>query len=115
MNTKLPSVNTAEFSAEKKLSDAGTTLPRYFCTSSGCSRTASLIGQKITPDFASVLRKVVATDTLSNTASTAISRVSTPAKAARSRTGMPSLSYMRSSSGSTSFSDAGPGFLLGAA
>ena len=87
MNTKLPSENTAELSAAKKLSPVGTTLPRYFCTSSGCSRIASDIEQKITPFSASSLRKVVPTETESNTASTA-----TPARRARSCSGTPSLS-----------------------
>jgi putative salt-induced outer membrane protein YdiY len=49
------------------------------------------------PFSASVFLKVVATDTLSNTASTA-----TPARIARSWSGMPSFSYVASSSGSTS-------------
>ena len=39
--TNEPSLNTAAFSAAKKLSECGTTEPRYFCTSSGCSFTAS--------------------------------------------------------------------------
>src|SRR6202008_704360 len=43
----------------------------YFRTSSGCSRIASEIAQKMTPCLASVSRNVVPTDTLSNTASTA--------------------------------------------
>ena len=64
MKAKEPSLNTAEFRAAKKLSFCGTTEPRYWRTSSGCSRTASEIGQKMTPDFASVARNVVATDTL---------------------------------------------------
>ena len=64
-------MNTAEFSVAKKLSEYGTTEPRYFFTRSGCSRTASLIEQKITPADASSLRNVVAIDTESNTASTA--------------------------------------------
>ena len=87
MNTKLPSENTAEFSAAKKLSPVGTTLPRYFCTISGYSRIASLIEQNSTPASASCLRKVVPTETESNTASTA-----TPASAARSCSGTPSFS-----------------------
>src|SRR6185437_1468292 len=87
MNTNEPSENTAEFSAAKKLSRCGTTLPRYCRTSSGCSRMASLIEQKITPASASSLRNVVPTDTESNTASTA-----TPASLARSCNGTPSLS-----------------------
>ena len=85
----------------------GTTEPRYCRTSSGWSRTASLIGQKITPALPSVSRNVVATDTLSNTASTATCvpctlSGSTPARIARSFSGMPSFSYIFSSSGSTS-------------
>src|SRR5579871_931762 len=70
--TNEPSENTAEFSVAKKLSEVGTTEPRYFFTSSGCSRIASEIGMKITPAFFSSSLKVVATDTESNTASTAI-------------------------------------------
>src|SRR3989440_8652451 len=46
--------------------------------------------------------KVVATETLSNTASTA-----TPASTSRSRSGIPSFSYMLRSSGSTSSRDFG--------
>ena len=41
----------------------GTTEPRYFFTSSGCSRTASEIEQKMTPAFASSSLKVVTTET----------------------------------------------------
>ena len=55
--------------------------------SSGCSWTASENEQKMTPAFASLSLNVVATDTLSNTASTA-----TPARRARSCSGMPSFS-----------------------
>ena len=55
--------------------------------SSGCSRTASENGQKMTPAAASSLPNVVATETLSNTASTA-----TPARRARSCSGTPSFS-----------------------
>src|SRR5215510_3169808 len=82
-----PSVNTAELSAAKKLSVIGTTEPRWRSTSSGCSCTASENEQKMIPRDFSLSLKVVATDTLSNTASTA-----TPASAARSLNGMPSLS-----------------------
>jgi len=53
INTKLPSVKTAEFKAAKKLSRCGTTVPRYFFTSSGWSATASENEQKITPALAS--------------------------------------------------------------
>src|SRR6201998_3988291 len=70
-----PSENTAEFRVAKKLSEVGTTVPRYFFTSSGCSRIASEIGMKITPAFFNSFWKVVATDTESNTASTAILRL----------------------------------------
>ena len=49
MYTKEPSEKTAELSAAKKLSLAGTTEPRYFWISSGCSRTASLKEQKMIP------------------------------------------------------------------
>src|SRR5260370_10389098 len=72
--TKEPSENTAELSVAKKLSDVGTTEPRYFCTRSGCSRTASEIGMKMQPAFLSSCFKVVATDTASNTPSTATRR-----------------------------------------
>src|SRR5256886_4129406 len=48
--TNEPSVNTAELRAAKKLSLYGTTEPRYCCTSSGYSRIASEMAQKITPD-----------------------------------------------------------------
>ena len=51
--------------------DCGTTEPRYFLTRSGCSRIASEIEQKMTPALASSSLKVVTTETLSNTASTA--------------------------------------------
>ena len=71
IKTKDPSLNTAELRAAKKLSATGTTLPRYFSTNSGCSCTASDIEQKITPSLARFSLKVVATETLSNTASTA--------------------------------------------
>ncbi len=65
----------------------GTTLPRYCLISCGCSRMASDIEQKTMPFSASSLRKVVPTDTESNTASTA-----TPASFARSCNGTPSFS-----------------------
>src|SRR2546421_6668374 len=65
--TNEPSVNTAELRAAKKLSLYGTTEPRYCCTSSGYSRIASEMAQKITPCFLSSSRKVVATETESNT------------------------------------------------
>src|SRR5271170_1414973 len=85
--TKEPTENTAEFNAAKKLSVAGTTLPKYRSISRGWSRTASENEQKITPALLNLSLKVVATDTLSNTASTA-----TPAKRARSCRGIPSFS-----------------------
>src|SRR6266498_5915294 len=69
--TNEPSVKTAEFSAAKKLSLCGTTVPRYFRTRSACSRIACEIGQKITPYLACFVCDVAATETLSNTASTA--------------------------------------------
>ncbi len=72
----------------------------------------------MTPAFLSVAWKVVATETLSNTASTATlcsppapSAPSTPARIARSFSGMPSFSYILRSSGSTSSSDFGPAAL----
>src|SRR5436853_430966 len=61
--TNEPSVNTAELRAAKKLSLYGTTEPRYCCTSSGYSRIASEMAQKITPCLLSSSRNVVATDT----------------------------------------------------
>src|SRR3546814_5174758 len=79
MNTNEPSENTAELSAATYLSPVGTTLPRYCFTSSGWSLMASDMEQKMTPFSASSLRKVVPTETESNTASTA-----TPASLARS-------------------------------
>ncbi len=85
--TNDPSLKTAAFSAAKKLSLYGTTEPRYFFTSSGCFSTASENEQKITPASASFSLKVVATETLSNTASTA-----TPASRFCSPSGMPSFS-----------------------
>ena len=62
-------------------------MPRYFFTSSECFCTASENEQKITPTSASLALKVVATETLSNTASTA-----TPASIFCSSSGMPSFS-----------------------
>ena len=87
MKQNEPSLNTAELSAAKKLSVYGTTMPRYFFTSSGCSCTASVNEQKMMPFSANCFLKVVPTDTLSNTASTA-----TPARRSRSFSGMPSFS-----------------------
>src|ERR671939_1869662 len=84
--TNEPSEKTAELSAAKKLSEYGTTEPRYFRTSSGCSRTASPNEQKMIQSFASSSLYVVPTDTESNTASTA-----TPASTFCSLSGMPSL------------------------
>jgi hypothetical protein len=53
MKAKEPSLNTAEFRAAKKLSFCGTTEPRYWRTSSGCSRTASPNEPKMMPSLAS--------------------------------------------------------------
>jgi hypothetical protein len=75
----------------------GTTEPTYFFTSSGCFWTASPNEQKTMPSSSSLPLKVVATETESKTASTA-----TPASSSCSRSGMPSFSYVASSSGSTS-------------
>ena len=75
----------------------GTTEPRYCFTRSGCSRTASENEQKMMPSLASFSRNVVATDTESNTASTA-----TPASSCCSISGMPSFSNVARISGSTS-------------
>src|SRR5215470_9475157 len=69
--TNEPSENTAELSVAKKLSLTGTTEPRYFFTSSGCFWIASEIGMNSTPALASSALNVVATETESNTASTA--------------------------------------------
>ena len=80
-------MKTAEFRVAKKLSVYGTTEPRYRLTSSGWVWTASEKEQKMTPTCASFSRKVVATETLSKTASTA-----TPASFSRSRRGIPSFS-----------------------
>jgi hypothetical protein len=79
------------------LSVWGTTLPRYFFTSSGCSRTASENEQKMIPSSASFVLNVVATETLSNTASTA-----TLERRCCSCSGMPSFSKVLRTSGSTS-------------
>src|SRR5689334_1151351 len=98
--TNEPSENTAELSAAKKLSEYGTTDPRYFRTSSGCSRTASPNEQKMIPCFASSSLYVVATDTESNTASTA-----TPSSHFCSLSEIPSLLYVSRIFGSTSSSD----------
>ena len=85
--TNEPSENTAELSAAKKLSVCGTTVPRYFSIRAGWLCTASENEQKITPASARRSLNVVATETLSNTASTA-----TPARRARSCSGTPSFS-----------------------
>ena len=62
-------------------------------TSSGWFRTASEIEQKMTPALASSSLKVVTTDTLSNTASTATRGAPfTPASTSCSFSGMPSFS-----------------------
>ena len=50
----------------------GITEPKYFFTKSGCFWIASEIEQKIIPFSVNVSLKVVATETESNTASTAI-------------------------------------------
>src|SRR5436853_6373354 len=79
-----PSLKTALFKAAKKLSLKGTTDPRYLRTRSGCSRTASEKEQKMMPSSASLSLNVVATETLSSTASTA-----TPTRRSCSCCGMP--------------------------
>ena len=109
MKAKDPSVKTAVLSAAKKLSVCGTTEPRYLRTSSGCSRTASENEQKMMPSFASFSRNVVATDTLSKTASTA-----TPASICCSASGIPSFSNVARTSGSTSSRLVSSGFFFGA-
>src|SRR5437867_2242275 len=108
MYAKEPSLKTAEFRAAKKLSLNGTTEPSHFRTRSGCSWTASENEPKMIPSSMSFALNVVATETLSRTASTA-----TPASAARSWRGIPSRSYMARISGSTSSMLAG--FFFGAA
>ena len=65
----------------------GITVPKYFLTKSGCFLIASEIGQNITPISSSLSLNVVATDTLSKTASTA-----TPARTFCSLRGMPNFS-----------------------
>ena len=72
MYTKEPSVKTAEFNVAKKWSLVGITDPRYFLTNSGWFWIASDIGQNIIPCLVNSSLKVVATETESNTASTAI-------------------------------------------
>src|SRR5437879_6547600 len=81
-----PSLKTALFRPAKKLSLKGTTVPRYFLTRSGCSWTASENEQKMIPSSASRALNVVATETLSRTASTA-----TPARRSCSISGIPLL------------------------
>src|SRR3989338_10505820 len=95
--TNEPSVNTAEFNAAKKLSRYGTTVPKYSSMSAGYFCTASENEQKITPASANFSLKVVATETLSNTASTA-----TPDNNFCSCRGMPNLLYVSNNFGSTS-------------
>ena len=82
------------------MSPGGITDPKYFFTSSGCSCTASPNDENMTPTFSKSFLNVVATDTLSNTASTA-----TPASAACSFVGMPNFSKVAITSGSTSSID----------
>ena len=97
MYTKDPSVKTAEFNAEKEWSPGGITEPKYFFIKSGCFWIASPIEQKIIPSFSNSPLYVVATETLSNTTSTA-----TPAKTFCSSKGIPNLLYVSISFGSTS-------------
>jgi hypothetical protein len=80
-------VNTAELRVAKKLSVRHDRPEVLLTDELGCSRTASEIEQKMTPALASLSLKVVATDTLSKTASTA-----TPASIFCSSRGMPSFS-----------------------
>ena len=89
-------MKTAEFRDAKKLSVYGTTEPTYFRTRSGCSRTASENEQKMMPRSFSMVLWVVATETLSNTASTA-----TPSSRFLSCSGMPSFSKVCASFSST--------------
>ena len=76
----------AEFKAAKEWSPGGMTEPKYFLINSGWLITASEIEQKIIPNFSNSPLYVVATETLSKTASTA-----TPAKTFCSWRGIPSL------------------------
>jgi len=78
-------------------------------TRSGCSRTASENEEKMIPSSASLPLNVVATDTLSNTASTA-----TPDSSFCSSSGIPSLLNVSRISGSTSSRLASCFFGLGA-
>ena len=71
--------------------------PKYFFTNSGWLMTASEKEQKIIPCFDNSFLKVVATDTLSNTASTA-----TPSRRFCSFNEIPNLLYVSIMSGSTS-------------
>jgi hypothetical protein len=65
----------------------------YYAAPKAKPKLASLIERKMTPAFSSSARKVVATETLSNTASTATLRApSTPASTFCSSMGMPSFS-----------------------
>ena len=75
----------------------GITDPKYFLTKSGWLRIASDIGQKIIPFFVSSSLKVVATETESKTASTAI-----PLSRFCSCKGIPSFLYVSINFGSTS-------------
>ena len=79
------------------MSPSGITLPMYFFTRSGYSCTASEMDMKTTPAFRRSSLKVVAMETESKTASTA-----TFASLFCSVRGIPSLSKVFSSSGSTS-------------
>lgn len=85
-----------------------TTLPMYFLTRSGYSRIASLMLQKMTPALSRSALKVVAMDTLSNTASTA-----TLVRRFCSLSGMPSFSNVLMSSGSAWSSESSLTFCLG--
>ena len=75
----------------------GITVPRYFFTKSGCFCIASDIGQKIIPFSVNFSLKVVATETESKTAATAI-----PLNLSCSFKGIPNLAYVSNNFGSTS-------------
>ena len=75
----------------------GTTLPKYFLISSGCSCKASEKEQNITPSLASFSLYVVATETLSKIASTA-----TLVNRFCSFKGIPNLAKVSNKVGSTS-------------
>ena len=90
------------------MSFIGTTEPKYLLTISGWFFTASEKEQNIIPSLLNSFLKVVATETLSNTASTAtLWLFLIPARNSCSLSGIPNLSYALSNSGSISSKDLG--------